>query len=84
MKTLPISKPDSKKWRPCMKRPVVVHVRDAVPGEEVFTREGLAIAKDDDMVMLGVDNEVYEPATLDDLARAVTLASAAAKAMGGP
>lgn len=46
-------------WRACRKRPVVVHVRDAVPGEEVFTREGLAIAMSDDLVMRGVDGELY-------------------------
>lgn len=46
-------------WRVCRKKPVVVHVRDAVPGEEVFTREGLTTAKDDDLVMRGVDGEVY-------------------------
>ena len=46
-------------WRKCRKRPVVVHVRDAIPGEELFTREGLTLAKDDDLVMYGIDGEVY-------------------------
>ncbi len=46
-------------WRACRKKPVVVHVRDAVPGEEVFTREGLTLAKDDDLVMRGIDGELY-------------------------
>lgn len=50
---------EDQRWRPCRKKPCVVHVRDAVPGEEVFTREGLTIAKDDDLVMRGIDGEVY-------------------------
>lgn len=47
------------RWRKCRKRPVIVHVRDAVPGEELFTREGLTLAKDDDLVMRGVEGEIY-------------------------
>lgn len=46
-------------WRACRKKPLVVHVRDAVPGEEIFTREGLQIAQPDDLVMRGVDGELY-------------------------
>jgi len=46
-------------WRACRKKPIVVRVRDAVPGEKVFTREGLTLAQPDDLVMRGVDGELY-------------------------
>ena len=70
-------------WRPCRKRPVVVHVRDAVPGEEVFTREGLTLAKADDLVMRGVDGEVY-PIGRDLFARTYDLLGAPQESPGGP
>ena len=47
-------------WRPCRKRPVVVHVREQRPGEQhVSTREGITPAKPDDLIMRGVEGEEY-------------------------
>ena len=39
-------------WTPCMKLPVVVHVRKQRPGEtHVSTREGITPVKPDDLIM---------------------------------
>lgn len=47
-------------WVPCMKLPVVVHVREQRPGEEhVSTREGITPLKKDDLIMRGVEGEEY-------------------------
>ena len=47
-------------WTPCMKKPVVVHVRQQRHGEShISTREGLAPVKDDDLVMRGIEGEEY-------------------------
>jgi hypothetical protein len=47
-------------WTPCMKLPVVVHVRQQRPGEShVSTREGITPVKPDDLIMRGVSGEEY-------------------------
>ena len=47
-------------WTPCMKLPVVVHVRKQRPGEtHVSTREGITPVKPDDLIMRGVEGEEY-------------------------
>lgn len=47
-------------WLPCMKLPVVVHVRHQRPGEtHVSTREGITPADPDDLIMRGVYGEEY-------------------------
>ena len=51
---------DSAIWTPCMKLPVVVHVRQQRPGEtHVSTREGITPVKPDDLIMRGVSGEEY-------------------------
>ena len=47
-------------WTPCIKLPVVVHVRKQRPGEKhVSTREGITPVKPDDLIMRGVSGEEY-------------------------
>ena len=47
-------------WTPCMKLPVVVHVRQQRPGEShISTREGITPVKPDDLIMRGVSGEEY-------------------------
>ena len=47
-------------WKPCMKLPVVVHVREQREGEShVSTREGITPIKPDDLIMRGVAGEEY-------------------------
>ena len=47
-------------WTPCMKLPVVVHVRSQRPNEQhVSTREGITPVKPDDLIMRGVSGEEY-------------------------
>ena len=47
-------------WTPCMKLPVVVHIRKQRPGEShVSTREGITPVKPDDLIMRGVSGEEY-------------------------
>jgi hypothetical protein len=47
-------------WTPCMKLPVVVHVRQQREGEQhVSTREGITPIKSDDLIMRGVSGEEY-------------------------
>lgn len=47
-------------WTPCMKLPVVVHVRHQRDGERhVSTREGITPIKPDDLIMRGVSGEEY-------------------------
>ena len=47
-------------WTPCMKLPVVVHVRKQRPGEaHVSTREGITPVEPDDLIMRGVSGEEY-------------------------
>ena len=47
-------------WVPCMKLPVVVHVRNQRDGERhVSTREGITPVKPDDLIMRGVSGEEY-------------------------
>ena len=47
-------------WKPCVKLPIVVHVREQRKGEtHVSTREGITPVKDDDLIMRGVAGEEY-------------------------
>jgi hypothetical protein len=47
-------------WTPCIKLPVVVHVRKQRNGEShVSTREGITPIKPDDLIMRGVSGEEY-------------------------
>lgn len=47
-------------WMPCMKLPVIVHVRQQRKGEtHVSTREGITPVKPDDLIMRGVSGEEY-------------------------
>lgn len=47
-------------WRPCVKLPITVHVRDQRPGEaHVSTREGITPVRPDDLIMRGVQGEEY-------------------------
>lgn len=50
----------SDEWTPCMKLPVVVHVRKQREGElHVSTREGITPVNPDDLIMRGVSGEEY-------------------------
>jgi hypothetical protein len=52
--------PDPAEWKPCVKLPVTVHVREQRPGEtHVSTREGITPVKPDDLIMRGVTGEEY-------------------------
>jgi len=56
----PAQEPVLGEWTPCMKLPVVVHVRKQRPGEaHVSTREGITPVKPDDLIMRGVSGEEY-------------------------
>ncbi len=56
----PEQEPVGDEWTPCMKLPVVVHVRKQRPGEaHVSTREGITPVKPDDLIMRGVSGEEY-------------------------
>ena len=56
----PQQEPVGDEWMPCMKLPVVVHVRKQRPGEaHVSTREGITPVKPDDLIMRGVSGEEY-------------------------
>ena len=47
-------------WKPCMKLPIVVHVREQRKSEtHVSTREGITPVKEDDLIMRGVAGEEY-------------------------
>ncbi len=47
-------------WKPCVKLPVTVHVRDQRPGEmHISTREGITPLLADDLIMRGVQGEEY-------------------------
>jgi len=47
-------------WRPCVKLPITVHVREQRPGEiHVSSREGITPLKPDDLIMRGVEGEEY-------------------------
>jgi hypothetical protein len=57
---LPVQEPVGDEWTPCMKLPVVVHVRQQRPDEaHVSTREGITPVKPDDLIMRGVSGEEY-------------------------
>ena len=52
--------PVGEEWTPCVKLPVVVHVRNQRKGEtHVSTREGITPVKPDDLIMRGVSGEEY-------------------------
>jgi hypothetical protein len=56
----PTVQPVGDDWTPCMKLPVVVHVRQQRPGEShISTREGITPVKPDDLIMRGVSGEEY-------------------------
>ena len=47
-------------WTPCVKLPIVVHVREQREGEShVSTREGITPVRHDDLIMRGVAGEEY-------------------------
>ncbi len=47
-------------WKPCVKLPIIVHVREQRKGEtHVSTREGITPVKEDDLIMRGVAGEEY-------------------------
>lgn len=47
-------------WFRARKRPVVVNVREPIdPPEEIHTREGTIVATEDDLVIRGVEGEIY-------------------------
>ena len=47
-------------WRPCVKLPITVYVRDQRPGEtHSSTREGITPLRSDDLIMRGVRGEEY-------------------------
>ena len=47
-------------WTPCVKLPIVVHVRGQRDGEShVSTREGITPVRHDDLIMRGVEGEEY-------------------------
>lgn len=55
-----MSAKDLTEWTPCVKLPVVVHVRKQRAGEShVSTREGITPVKPDDLIMRGVSWEEY-------------------------
>ena len=55
-----MQEPVGDEWTPCMKLPVVVHVRQQRHGEShVSTREGITPVKPDDLIMRGVSGEEY-------------------------
>jgi hypothetical protein len=50
----------SDEWTPCIKLPIVVHVRKQWDGENhVSTREGITPIRHDDLIMRGVAGEEY-------------------------
>lgn len=56
----PVADKLGSEWAPCMKLPVVVHVRKQREGEaHVSTREGITPVKPDDLIMRGVSGEEY-------------------------
>jgi hypothetical protein len=60
VRSAPVQEPVVDEWTPCMKLPVVVHVRKQRPGEShVSTREGITPVKPDDLIMRGVSGEEY-------------------------
>jgi hypothetical protein len=47
-------------WKPCVKLPITVHVREQRPGEtHVSSREGITPLRSDDLIMRGVQGEEY-------------------------
>ena len=47
-------------WKPCIKLPIIVHVREQEPGEtHISTREGITPLLSDDLIMQGVEGEEY-------------------------
>jgi len=55
-----VAPPIGPEWKPCVKLPITVHVREQRPGEtHVSTREGITPVRPDDLIMLGVQGEEY-------------------------
>ena len=47
-------------WKPCIKKPVIVHYREIQPGETIVsTREGITPVLETDLLMMCVEGEVY-------------------------
>ena len=47
-------------WKPCVKLPITVHVREQRPGEmHISTREGITPLLADDLIIRGVQGEEY-------------------------
>jgi hypothetical protein len=47
-------------WQPCVKLPIIVHVREQRPSEtHSSTREGITPLRPDDLIMRGVQGEEY-------------------------
>ena len=56
----PEQEPLGEEWVPCVKLPVVVHVRNQRDGEtHISTREGITPVLPDDLIMRGVAGEEY-------------------------
>ena len=56
----PDQEPLGSEWVPCVKLPVIVHVRNQRDGEtHISTREGITPALPDDLIMRGVAGEEY-------------------------
>ena len=56
----PEQEPLGSEWVPCVKLPVIVHVRNQRDGEtHISTREGITPALPDDLIMRGVAGEEY-------------------------
>lgn len=54
-----MEEPNSIEWKSCRKRPVIVHYREAVPGERIATREGELVAREGDLIIRGIKGELY-------------------------
>ena len=46
-------------WRKCRKKAIVVEAREATPGESIETREGKLVAQPGDLIIRGVEGELY-------------------------
>ena len=56
----PEQKPLGEEWVPCVKLPIVVHVRNQRDGEtHISTREGITPVLPEDLIMRGVAGEEY-------------------------
>ena len=46
-------------WFKARKKPVVIEAREALPGESIETREGTLVAQEGDLIIRGVQGEIY-------------------------